>query len=175
VVFNDADVEAAVNGVAFACFVASGQTCVSGTRLIVQNGIYDEFMARFLHKVASIRRRMGGREPFPCGPCHFKLTGSAASNPQSTMGTIISPSHLDRISKMVSQYGNDGVLLAGGERLSGMSELDGFDFSRGSFYPPTVIGDVHLESQLWKEELFGPVVVVRPSAKRIGQICPQEG
>lgn len=61
VVFNDADLVSAVNGVAFASFVASGQTCVSGTRLIIQDGIYDAFMAQFLAKVESIRRRMGDR------------------------------------------------------------------------------------------------------------------
>jgi acyl-CoA reductase-like NAD-dependent aldehyde dehydrogenase len=62
VVFNDADVINAVNGAAFASFIASGQTCVSGTRLIIQDGVYDEFMAHFLEKVASITRRMGDRE-----------------------------------------------------------------------------------------------------------------
>lgn len=61
IVFDDADLESAVNGAAFASFIASGQTCVSGTRLIVQSGIYDEFMERFLAKVESIRRRIGDR------------------------------------------------------------------------------------------------------------------
>lgn len=60
-VFDDADPVAAANGAAFACFVASGQTCVSGTRLIVQEGIYKEFMLHFMHKVESIRIRMGDR------------------------------------------------------------------------------------------------------------------
>ena len=64
VVFNDADIENAVNGAAFASFVASGQTCVSGTRILVQGGVYDEFMAHFLHRVESIRRRMGDRASF---------------------------------------------------------------------------------------------------------------
>ena len=64
VVFNDADIESAVNGVAFASFVASGQTCVSGTRILVQDGVYDEFVAHFLHKVERIRRRMGDRASF---------------------------------------------------------------------------------------------------------------
>lgn len=61
-VFDDADLESAINGVAFAAFVASGQTCVSGTRLIVQDGIYDAFMAGFVRKVESITRRMGDRK-----------------------------------------------------------------------------------------------------------------
>lgn len=61
-VFNDADITSAVNGTAFASFVASGQTCVSGTRLIVEAGVYEEFMFRFLEKIESIRRRMGDRK-----------------------------------------------------------------------------------------------------------------
>ena len=70
-VFDDADAQAAANGAAFACFVASGQTCVSGTRLVVQDGIYDEFMARFMEKVSSVTRRMGSRTsitPVPWPP-----------------------------------------------------------------------------------------------------------
>ena len=61
VVFDDADAQSAANGAAFACFVASGQTCVSGTRLIVQDRIYEEFMELFMKKVESVRRRMGSR------------------------------------------------------------------------------------------------------------------
>ena len=60
-VFNDADIPSAVAGAAFACFIASGQTCVSGTRLVLQDGIYDEFMDAFMKKVASITSRMGNR------------------------------------------------------------------------------------------------------------------
>lgn len=51
----------AVNGVAFASFIASGQTCVSGTRILVQHDIYDKFMSLFIQKVDSIKSRMGDR------------------------------------------------------------------------------------------------------------------
>jgi acyl-CoA reductase-like NAD-dependent aldehyde dehydrogenase len=61
IVFNDADLTSAVNGVAFASFVASGQTCVSGTRIIIQDQIYDKFMVQFLKKVNSIGEGMGSR------------------------------------------------------------------------------------------------------------------
>ena len=61
IIFDDADLISAVNGVAFASFVASGQTCVSGTRILVQDGVYKPFMAAFLAKVESIRQRMGDR------------------------------------------------------------------------------------------------------------------
>ena len=59
--FDDADVECAVNGAAFAAYIASGQTCIAGTRILVQSDIYDRFLAWFLEKVESIRQRMGNR------------------------------------------------------------------------------------------------------------------
>ncbi|EIW82078.1 aldehyde dehydrogenase [Coniophora puteana RWD-64-598 SS2] len=142
-VFNDADITSAVNGAAFSAFVASGQTCVSGTRIIVQSGVYDEFMSRFLQKVESIGRRMGN-----------------PSNPHCSMGSVISPHHLKRIEDMLARKGNSKVLL-GGHRLTGTSTLDGFDFSKGSFLAPTVINDVDVNHELWQEEIFGPVVVVK--------------
>jgi hypothetical protein len=51
-------------GAAFACFVASGQTCVSGTRLIVEDSIYEEFVSAFIKKAKSIEERIGDRASF---------------------------------------------------------------------------------------------------------------
>jgi acyl-CoA reductase-like NAD-dependent aldehyde dehydrogenase len=76
------------------------------------------------------------------------------------MGTIISPGHLQRIEDMI-KHRKSGNILTGGVRMLGKSALDGFDFSKGSFFPPTVIGDVNVEDELWQEEIFGPVVVVK--------------
>jgi len=56
---------------------------------------------------------------------------------------------------------NGAQILFGGERLTGLSELDGFDFSKGSFYPPTVLADSQIDDEIWQEEVFGPVVVVK--------------
>jgi acyl-CoA reductase-like NAD-dependent aldehyde dehydrogenase len=64
VVFEDADIQNAANGAAFACFIASGQTCVSGTRLVIHERVYDHFMDLFLDKVRGITRRMGNRKLF---------------------------------------------------------------------------------------------------------------
>lgn len=82
-------------------------------------------------------------------------------NPASTMGTIISKTHLQRIEKMVEERPAKARILAGGERLEGISALDEFDFSHGLFYPPTVIDGVETHDELWREEVFGPVVVVK--------------
>ncbi|KAF8591484.1 aldehyde dehydrogenase [Ramaria rubella] len=143
VVFEDADLKSAINGVAFAAFVASGQTCVSGTRLIIQEKIYDAFMCGFLEKIRGITLRIG-----------------SPMNPLSSMGSVISSLALSRISTMVSSR-SSGTILAGGEKMTGFSSLDGYDLSKGSFYPPTVIEDVATEDDLWQEEIFGPVVVVK--------------
>ncbi|KAJ8468476.1 hypothetical protein ONZ45_g17228 [Pleurotus djamor] len=143
VIFDDVDLESAVNGAAFAAFVASGQTCVSGTRLIVQSGVYDQFLSEFVQKAESIRERMGN-----------------PLNPRSAMGTVISERHLVRIESMVTDR-SSGSVVTGGKRMSGPSPLDGYDLSKGSFFPPTVITDIDVEDTLWKEEIFGPVVVVK--------------
>lgn len=77
------------------------------------------------------------------------------------MGTVISESHLQRIEKMVGGRPTTARILAGGKRLTGKSTLDEFDFSNGLFYPPTVIEGVETHDELWREEVFGPVVVVK--------------
>ena len=161
--------QSAANGAAFACFVASGQTCVSGTRLIVQDGIYDEFMEQFLRKVESITARMGNRTLLARVKTSRAHTYNLALNEKTTMGTVISHQQLERIERLV-QRPHIGNVLAGGRRLTGLSPLDGHDFSKGSFFPPTVISDVQLEDDLWREEVFGPVVVVRRFY--VGVLCP---
>lgn len=75
------------------------------------------------------------------------------------MGTIISARHLNRIEAMVKRA--TGKVIAGGSRMTGSSPLDGFDLSTGSFFPPTVVTDVDTKDELWQEEVFGPVVVMK--------------
>ena len=87
-------------------------------------------------------------------------------NPKVTMGSVISARHLERIHNLVEQR-SSGSILVGGEPLKHRSPLDGFNFSRGSFYPPTVIADVSTGDALWKEEVFGPVVVLNKFKERV--------
>lgn len=75
------------------------------------------------------------------------------------MGTVISARHLQRIESMINRTG--GKVITGGERMLGKSELDAFDLSKGCFFPPTIISEIDSDEELWKEEVFGPVVVVR--------------
>lgn len=81
-------------------------------------------------------------------------------NPVSTMGSVIGAPQLARMHAMVENR-SSGKVLAGGAPLTSASPLDGHDFSRGSFYPPTVIGDIETSDEVWREEVFGPVVVTR--------------
>ncbi|KAH7345449.1 aldehyde dehydrogenase [Rhizoctonia solani] len=143
VVFGDADIESAVNGAAFACFVASGQTCVSGTRLIVEDSIYDEFVERFVQKMKSIEGRIG--DPM---------------NPKSTMGPLISAAALARTESAISNLPPHAKILHGGKRLVSPSPLDAFPLSSGNFFPPTLVANIQPTDTLWTEEVFGPVVAL---------------
>lgn len=77
------------------------------------------------------------------------------------MGTIISLEHLERVDGLVTRAAKTASILAGSGRMIGISELDGYDFSKGAFYPPTVLTDVNVEDEIWQEEVFGPVVVIK--------------
>jgi acyl-CoA reductase-like NAD-dependent aldehyde dehydrogenase len=149
VVFEQADLQAAVNGIAFGAFVASGQTCVAATRIIVDNKILPELADKLAAKAESITKRMG-----------------APNDPASMMGPLISARQLRNVETLVDDAVNGGSAkaLCGGKRLDGTSQLDGTDFSKGYYYPPTLLvstsGSSILSTRIWREEAFGPVVVL---------------
>lgn len=148
VVFEKAIVDAAVNGIAFGSYIASGQTCVASTRIIVQNSIMQEVIEKLKAKVQGITGRMGSPE-----------------NPESMMGSLISERQLKNVARLVDEALANGqaVALTGAKQMTGISPLDGFDFSKGSFYEPTVLLSQErsiMDSSIWREEAFGPVIVV---------------
>ncbi|KAI1111718.1 aldehyde dehydrogenase [Nemania sp. NC0429] len=151
VVFGSADLQLAVNGIAFGSFIASGQTCIASTRIIVQNGVLDTVVRLLKAKTESIAARMG-----------------APSNPDSTMGPLVSAKQLRGVEALVDEAVSGGFanVVTGGKRITGISALDGTDFSKGHFYAPTVLVDASpserkiLKAQLWRKEAFGPVIVV---------------
>jgi acyl-CoA reductase-like NAD-dependent aldehyde dehydrogenase len=150
VVFDDADIDVAVNGIAFGSFIASGQTCIASTRIIVDTKIKDDFLLKLLMKVRGITKRIGSPQ-----------------YPDSIMGPLISGKQLRNVERLVDGSINDGkaVLLNGAKRMMGTSPLDGSDLSKGYFYEPTILvspnGDESItESSIWREEAFGPVIVV---------------
>ncbi|QBZ53374.1 hypothetical protein PoMZ_09052 [Pyricularia oryzae] len=151
VVFETSDLDAAVNGIVFGAFVASGQTCVAVTRVLVHKSILGALTEKLSEKCNSIVRRIGDPK-----------------NPLSMMGPLISSKQLSGVQRLVDAAVASGNarLLCGGQRMSGVSPLDGFDLSKGYFFPPTVLcgtnpdGSNVCATDLWYEEAFGPVVVV---------------
>lgn len=148
IVFDKANLDAAVNGIAFGSFIASGQTCVAATRIIAHNDILSELVSKLTEKANSIARRMG-----------------SPINPKSTMGPLISAKQLSNLEALVNGALKDGVVApCGGKRMTGISELDGTDYSKGYFYPPTVLISSPQKAventRIWAEEAFGPAVVV---------------
>ncbi|PSN61778.1 aldehyde dehydrogenase-like protein [Corynespora cassiicola Philippines] len=148
VVFEKANVDLAVNGIAFGSFIASGQTCVAATRIIVQNSVLDDVVNKLKSKAVSIERRMG-----------------SPKNIDSMMGPLISAKQLVNVRTLVDDAVSAGVnVITGGQKMNGKSSLDGTDFSQGYFYPPTVLANGPntkiVDTRIWREEAFGPVIVV---------------
>jgi acyl-CoA reductase-like NAD-dependent aldehyde dehydrogenase len=148
IVFEQAHLDLAVNGIAFGSFIASGQTCVAATRIIVQNKILEQVVEKLKSKAESIERRMG-----------------SPMNVESMMGPLISGKQLGNVSLLVEDAINAGAMVVtGGQRMSGISSLDSTEFGKGYFYPPTILTDSAskkiIETRIWKEEAFGPVIVV---------------
>jgi aldehyde dehydrogenase (NAD+) len=134
IVFADADLDAAVAGAAMAVFNNTGQVCSAGTRLFVQDSVYDEFVERVADFGKSIR----------IGDC---------MDPHTQMGPLVSSRQLDRVSGYLSEGVREGAtLVSGGERLASG------DFAKGFFVPPTVFSNVKDDMRIAREEIFGPVI-----------------
>jgi acyl-CoA reductase-like NAD-dependent aldehyde dehydrogenase len=137
-VFEDVDVEEAAKGVAFGAFVAAGQTCICGSRVLVQRSIYDEFVQALVKIARSIR--IG--DPF---------------EPDTQLGPLISKAARERVLDYVSLGGEEGGTIATGGGVPDVPGLGG-----GFFIEPTVIVGLTNESRCAREEIFGPVAVVVP-------------
>ncbi|KAI2628219.1 aldehyde dehydrogenase [Xylaria nigripes] len=151
VVFANADLQLAVNGIAFGSFIASGQTCIASTRILVANKVFDAVLGLLKAKAEFIAKNMG-----------------APMNPESMMGPLISEKQLRNVEVLVDQAVTTGMasVVTGGKKMTGTSTLDGTDFSKGYFYEPTILVSADLpgrsiqKTQLWRKEAFGPVIVV---------------
>jgi len=129
IVFDDADLEAAVNGAIASKYRNAGQTCVCANRLFVQSGIYDRFAARLAEKVAAMKVGDGLEQ-----------------------GTVIGPLIEEKAVAKVAEHVHDAVskgakVLTGGKRAEG----------GGHFYVPTVLIDIKPDMLAMREETFGPV------------------
>jgi len=139
VVFEDCDLDEAAAGAVFAAFIASGQTCVSASRFLVQRSIYDPFIERFAARTRALR------------------IGNPA-DPSTDVGPVISSASRARCEQFIAEAKAAGARLVVG---NGPLELPGA-LSLGNFVAPTVFADVTPQMTLFREEVFGPVVAVTP-------------
>ncbi|MFC9600506.1 NAD-dependent succinate-semialdehyde dehydrogenase [Peribacillus butanolivorans] len=134
IVFDDADIDLAVNGLVISKFGSNGQQCICPNRIYVQENVYEEFAEKLKEKVQTIKVGNGLDE-------------------QNGMGPLI---YEDAIGKVQEQV--DDAVLLGACVLNGGKRLTGEDYSNGYFYPPTVLADVTDEMLITREETFGPVI-----------------
>ena len=132
VIFDDADLESATNGVLLSIFSASGQSCVAGSRLLLHESIHDEVLARVAEKASKIR--IG--DPL---------------DENSQMGPLATQAQLDNIDSTVADAkANGATLVHGGKQPAGMGD--------GWYYEPTVVACPDQQIGIVQRELFGPVV-----------------
>ncbi|TGD73491.1 aldehyde dehydrogenase family protein [Mangrovimicrobium sediminis] len=137
IVFDDADLARAGQMGLSGAISVSGQGCVNGTRLLVQRGIYEQYLG----VMQQIAARITVGDPLDAG---------------TVMGPVISEAAVQRILGSVEQARDAGArVLTGGTRLDG-------DYAEGFFLPLTVIADVAHDSDLAQHEVFGPVLSVTP-------------
>ncbi len=132
VVFADADLDAAVEGAYFGLFFNQGQCCVAGSRLFVEDRVYDEFVHKMTAKAKG--RRVG--DPF---------------DPATEQGPQVSREQMDRVLGYIAAGNKEGA-----RRLSGGGRVG----ERGYFVEPTVFADVTDDMTIAREEIFGPVMSI---------------
>ena len=136
-VFDDVPVEVSARGAAFGGFVGAGQTCIAGTRILVQNSVYDDFVAALVDQAERIR--IGD-------PSHA----------ETQLGPVISERARQRILNYVEIGVSEGAKLETGGVIPSVAGLDGY------FVAPTVLSNVSNQMRVAREEIFGPVLVVIP-------------
>jgi succinate-semialdehyde dehydrogenase/glutarate-semialdehyde dehydrogenase len=126
IVFNDADIDSAVEGAFASEYRNDGQTCVCSNRLYVQSGVYDEFVTKFAAKVKTAKVGNGFEDGVNQGP-------------------LIEEAALEKVQRHVDDAVAKGArVVAGGKRLA------------GQFFEPTVVADATADMLCAKEETFGP-------------------
>ncbi|WP_028814526.1 gamma-aminobutyraldehyde dehydrogenase [Streptomyces flavidovirens] len=136
VVFDDADLEAAVNGAVAGSLINTGQDCTAATRAYVQRPLYDAFVTGVAELMDSVR--LG--DPF---------------DPSTDLGPLISHAQRDRVAGFVERARAYARVVAGGEAPGG-------DLAKGAYYRPTLVADAPQDSEIVQAEIFGPVLVVLP-------------
>jgi len=133
VVFDDADIAAAVEGISVAGLFNGGQDCTAATRVIVQEGIYDEFLAALTDAAKNTK------------------TGYDPNDEDILYGPINNANQLGHVSGLVERAPDHARVTTGGHRIG----------DRGYFYEPTIVADLQQDDELIQTEVFGPVQTVQ--------------
>jgi alpha-ketoglutaric semialdehyde dehydrogenase len=136
IVLDDADLDLAVEGIVWSAFGTSGQRCTAASRVIVQDGVYEELQSRLVAAAEKLRLGPGWEEDVDVGP-------------------VINKGALEKIHSYTEiGQGEGAVLLTGGEVAGGDGLGDGF------FYRPTIFGEVDPGMRIAQEEIFGPTTAL---------------
>ncbi|MHB8341609.1 MAG: aldehyde dehydrogenase family protein, partial [Mycobacteriales bacterium] len=138
ILLDDADLDIAVPGALWGCFMHQGQACESGTRLLVPRSRYAEVCERLVELTTG-------------------LTVGPAADFGSDLGPLISAAQLDRVARYVKLGLDQGARL-----LCGGSPVTAGELARGYFHEPTIFADVTSDMTIAQEEIFGPVLSVLP-------------
>jgi betaine-aldehyde dehydrogenase len=134
IVFDDADIEAAVEGLGTAGFFNAGQDCTAATRVLVHERIHDDFAAALAEFAAGT----------VVGP---------PSNADALFGPVNNAAQLGRVAGFIDRLPDHAHLAAGGQRLSALGE--------GYFYAPTVVSGLRQDDEAIQSEIFGPVITIQ--------------
>ncbi|MFC7344463.1 gamma-aminobutyraldehyde dehydrogenase [Saccharopolyspora griseoalba] len=133
IVFDDADVAGAAEGIATAGFFNAGQDCTAATRVLVQESLHDDFAAALAEQAAATRT----------GP---------PSDPDVLYGPLNSADQLAKVAGFVDRLAEHATVHCGGTRVG----------ERGYFFAPTVISGLRQDDEIVQQEVFGPVLTVQP-------------
>ncbi|MFF1991096.1 aldehyde dehydrogenase family protein [Bacillus mycoides] len=137
IIFADADFETAIDYALFGIYAGSGQVCSAGSRILVEENIYDKFVNSFVERAQQINV-------------------GAGDNPESEMGPLVSQEHMEKVLRYIEIGKDEGANVAcGGRRIMEDGKGDGF------FIEPTVFVNVKPDMRIVQEEIFGPVVVIQ--------------
>lgn len=136
-IFEDADIERAMDAALFTIFSLNGERCTAGSRIFIQQSIYPEFIRRFAERAS-------------------RLIVGDPTDPKTQVGALISQQHWEKVSGYIRLGVEEGAtLLAGGpDKPAGLEQ--------GHFLRPTVLADVDNRMRVAQEEIFGPVACLIP-------------
>ena len=132
IVFDDADIDAAIKGLMLSKFRNAGQTCICANRILVQAGIYDAFVAKLVAAVAQLKVAPG-------------------TEAGATIGPLINGKAVEKVESLVADALAKGATLLAGGRIDRAGKL---------FFQPTVLGNIQRQMAIFDNEIFGPVAAL---------------